>query len=57
MGWKSAALPDDVGGWFWVYILAPIMGAILAALCFRYFLEPLLVSKNKEEKKCCCEKK
>ena len=57
MGWQSAALPDAVGGWFWVYILAPIVGAIIAALCFRYLLEPLLVSKNKEDKQCCCSEK
>ena len=56
-GWHSAALPDAVGGWFWVYILAPVVGAAVAALCFRYFLEPLLVSKNKEDKHCCCGEK
>ncbi|MBR3454874.1 MAG: aquaporin family protein [Bacteroidaceae bacterium] len=55
MGWHGAALPDTVGGWFWVYILAPILGAVVAALCFRFFLEPLLVSKNKEDKQCCCK--
>ena len=57
MGWQSAALPDEVGGWFWVYILAPVVGAIIAALCFRYLLEPLLVSKNNEDKRCCCGEK
>jgi glycerol uptake facilitator protein len=57
MGWQSAALPDAVGGWLWVYILAPVVGAALAALCFRNFLEPLLVSKNKEDNHCCCGKK
>ncbi len=56
LGWHAAALPDTVGGWFWVYILAPILGAVIAALCFRFFLEPLLVSKNKEDKQCCCKK-
>ena len=48
---------DAVGGWFWVYILAPFVGAALAALSFRYLLEPLLVSKNKEDNQCCCGKK
>ena len=57
MGWQSAALPDEVGGWFWVYILAPVVGAIIAALCFRYLLEPLLVSNNNEDKRCCCGEK
>ena len=55
MGWQQAALPDDVGGWFWVYILAPVAGAILAALCFRHFLEPLFTSKNKESQNNCCK--
>ena len=41
MGWGDAALPDAVGGWFWVYILAPIVGGIVAALLFKYILEPL----------------
>ena len=54
MGWQSAALPDAVGGWFWVYILAPILGAALAALCFRYLLEPLLLSKSNDRPACCC---
>lgn len=41
MGWGDAALPDAVGGWFWVYILAPILGGIVAALLFKYILEPI----------------
>jgi glycerol uptake facilitator protein len=45
MGWGSAALPDAVGGWFWVYILAPILGGIVAAIIFKYILEP--INKNK----------
>ena len=53
-GWQSAALPDAVGGWFWVYILAPIIGAALAALSFRYLLEPLLLSKSNDRPVCCC---
>jgi glycerol uptake facilitator protein len=46
-GWGSAALPDAVGGWFWVYILAPILGAIVAALLFKFILEPINTQKNK----------
>ena len=46
MGWGSAALPDTVGGWFWVYILAPILGGAVAALLFKYILEPI----NKDER-------
>ena len=45
-GWGSAALPDKVGGWFWVYILAPILGGAVAALLFKYILEPINKNKN-----------
>lgn len=50
-GWKSAALPDEVGGWFWVYILSPILGSSIAALFFKYFLEPINLKRN-----CDCNK-
>lgn len=40
-GWGDAALPDRVGGWFWVYVLAPVIGASLAALFFKYVFEPV----------------
>jgi len=46
MGWGNAALPDTVGGWFWVYILAPILGGTVAALLFKYILEPINKVKN-----------
>ena len=46
MGWGNAALPDAVGGWFWVYILAPILGGAVAAFIFKYILEPI----NKEKR-------
>lgn len=45
-GWGDAALPDEVGGWFWVYGLAPILGAGLATLLFKYVLEPINEGKN-----------
>ena len=45
-GWGDAALPDNVGGWFWVYILAPIVGASIAAVFFKYVLEPINEKKN-----------
>ncbi len=44
MGWGNAALPDAFGGWFWVYILAPILGGAVAALLFKFILEP--INKN-----------
>ena len=45
-GWGSAAMPDEVGGWFWVYIFAPILGGTIAALLFKYILEPINKKKN-----------
>ena len=54
-GWGSAALPDAVGGWFWVYILAPLLGSSLAAGCFRWLIEPMMLAKNKEDKCNCCD--
>ena len=45
-GWGDAALPDTVGGWFWVYILAPVIGASIAAVFFKYILEPINEKKN-----------
>lgn len=45
-GWGDAALPDAVGGWFWVYILAPMIGSSIAALLFKYILEPIEKDKN-----------
>jgi len=41
-GWGDAAFPDRNGGFFWVYILAPFVGAALAALFFSKVLAPLL---------------
>jgi phosphate/sulfate permease len=35
-----------VGGWFWGYILAPIVGASIAAVFFKYVLEPINEKKN-----------
>lgn len=54
-GWGDAAMPDEVAGWFWVYILAPVVGACLAALFFKYILEPINLRK-KSEKNCICNK-
>lgn len=47
-GWGSAALPDAVGGWFWVYVLAPVMGGCLAALFFKSVVEPEMKRHNCE---------
>lgn len=50
-GWRDAALPDAVGGWFWVYGLAPIIGGSTAALFFKYVFEPIHEKKNHD---CSC---
>ena len=52
-GWGSAAFPDQVGGFFFVYILAPIVGAILASLFFVYLLEPAMKSSS-AKRECNC---
>lgn len=51
-GWGSAAFPDQSGGFFLVYILGPITGAILASLFFVYAFEPTMKHSSK---KCDCE--
>lgn len=51
-GWGAAALPDRVGGWFWVYVLGPIAGGCLAALFYRFVVEKALLEKNREDCSC-----
>lgn len=41
-GWGDAAFPDSSGGFFWVYIVAPLLGSIIAALFFLHVLEPAM---------------
>lgn len=41
-GWGSAAFPDSVGGFFWVYILGPILGGAVATYFFTKVLEPAM---------------
>jgi MIP family channel proteins len=42
MGWGEAAFPDKSGGFFVVYILAPVVGGTLASLFFIHVLEPAM---------------
>lgn len=41
-GWGTATFPDQVGGFFFVYILGPIVGGILASLFFVHVLQPAM---------------
>ena len=41
-GWGSAAFPDAMGGFVWVYVLGPIAGALPAGLFFTKVIEPLM---------------
>ena len=50
-GWGSAAFPDKTGGFFFVYILAPIIGGMLASLFFVYLIEPAM--KRQSTSNCC----
>lgn len=38
-GWRAAAFPAPAGGFFWVYILAPVVGAALAAALYHYYFK------------------
>ena len=51
-GWGDAAFPDQHGGFFLVYILGPMLGAVLASLFFVYGLEPTM---KRSSGKCDCE--
>jgi glycerol uptake facilitator protein len=47
-GWGNAAFPDSGGGFFWVYILAPIVGGMLAALFWLFIIEPNMKNKSND---------
>ena len=53
-GWRSAALPDAAGGFFWVYVLGPFAGGGIAAGFFVRILEPLMALNGDA---CDCEPK
>lgn len=42
MGWGDAAFPDRVGGFFHVYVLAPLLGGVVASQFFLRILEPAM---------------
>ncbi|MEI6750900.1 MAG: MIP/aquaporin family protein [Bacteroidota bacterium] len=51
MGWGDAAFPDRVGGFFYVYIAAPVIGGVTAALFFIHILEKAMKQPSSP---CCC---
>lgn len=51
-GWRDAAFPDRVGGFFHVYMLAPLLGGACASLFFVRVLEPLMTAPSEG---CGCE--
>lgn len=54
LGWKDAAFPGQSGsgGFFWVYILMPIVGGVVAALVFTHLIEPLMRNDSGKPKPC-----
>ena len=48
-GWGSAAFPDQSGGAFWVYILAPLIGGTVAGVLYTHVLEKFMVKSNDSE--------
>lgn len=44
-GWGSVAIPGPQGGFFLVYILAPLIGGCVAAVFFRFIADPLMASR------------
>ncbi len=53
-GWGDAAFPDSCGGFFWVYIAAPVAGGIVAAFFFLHVMERLM---KKPSQPCDCDNK
>lgn len=46
MGWGEAAWPDASFGFFFVYILGPVLGGLSAAALFVAIIEPLMSAKT-----------
>lgn len=48
-GWGEMAFPDTMGGWFWVYMLGPVLGGVLAFLFYRLVSKKRLKNLHKKE--------
>lgn len=55
MGWGNTAFPDNSGGFFFVYILAPVIGGAIAAALFVNVLEPAMNTTSCGSQTCDCE--
>jgi glycerol uptake facilitator protein len=55
VGWGDAAFPRQAGGFFYVYILSPLIGGAAAALFFTYILEPLMKVNNNPSNHTVCD--
>lgn len=51
-GWGAAAFPDHTGGFFFVYVLAPLLGGQAAGLIFTNLMESLM---NNKYERCNCK--
>ena len=51
-GWGKAAFPDSYGGFFWVYMLAPVIGGSLAAMFWLHIVEPNMKKNESDECEC-----
>lgn len=54
LGWGDAAWPDKTFGFFFVYILSPVIGGLVASLFFVKIIEPLMATQIDE---CSCKLK
>ncbi len=48
-GWGTIAIPGPCGGFFTVYILSPVIGALVGAGSYQYAIRPHLISAAKNE--------
>ena len=51
-GWGKNAFPDSRGGFFWVYVLSPIIGSIISAVFFSKVIEPALKKRSCMKEEC-----